>query len=228
MFIRYLVVSTLVLFLNACYRPPYNQFEPHNNIPAGVATGIVPGVMAGIAVSSGSVGSGMLIGGAAGGALGGALSVYHNSRPYLIKQLRRQQIQYIEYGDTMTLIIPTDRYYLFNSPKFHETCYAGLVNVLKLIQMYPHSTFFVAGFTDTVGSIKRQRLLSKARAETMLTFLWANGITAHRMSARGFGALHPIGDNHLIHGSAHNRRIEIQWTYASAGKPAMHPVMMTK
>ena len=65
-------------------------------------------------------------------------------------------------------------------------------------------------------------MLSQARAETMLTFLWANDIHAQRLRAEGYADQHDVGDNHLIHGSAYNRRIEIQWQDVaySPGQPA--------
>ena len=45
----------------------------------------------------------------------------------------------------------------------------------------------------------------------MITFLWAKGIRAQHLYAEGMGDKYPIGDNFLTHGSAFNRRIEIQW-----------------
>ena len=80
-----------------------------------------------------------------------------------------------------------------------------------MLKRYPHSTIYVAGFTDDIGSHEDKVKLTQARAEAMLTFLWANAISAKRLNAEGYGSKHAIGDNHLIHGSAYNRRLEIQW-----------------
>ena len=74
-----------------------------------------------------------------------------------------------------------------------------------------NSPIYVAGFTDDVGSRYHKRLLSQAQAETMLSFLWANNIQAYRLKAEGYGDKHAVSENSLIHGSAQNRRIEIQW-----------------
>lgn len=137
-----------------------------------------------------------------------------------IRRLGGQAIQFIQRGDRMTLIVPTDRYYLFNSPDFDDLEFDGLNNIAKLLKLFPCSKIVVAGFTDNVGKKALQDRLSKTRAETMLTFLWAKGIPAQYLKSEGFGQNFPVGDNHIIHGTAYNRRIEIQWW---TGKNAPRP-----
>ncbi|MFC3908166.1 OmpA family protein [Legionella dresdenensis] len=147
----------------------------------------------------------------------------------VLRDLQREDIQVIKYGDTVTLIVPTDRYYTFNSPRFNEICYRGLANIVNLIRMYPQcNTVYIAGFTDDIGSRKHKNMLSQAQAETMLTFLWANGIQAHRLNAEGYGDKHPVSDNKIIHGSAQNRRLEIQWTCEPVNNSRVSPAQMTK
>ena len=107
-----------------------------------------------------------------------------------------------------------DHYFEFNSPLLNDLCYEGLNNIVKLLNLYPCSDIYVAAFTDNVGSRAHKKRLTDAQAETMLTFLWANDIRAKRLKGEGFGDRHPIGDNQLVHGSAFNRRIEIQWVDA--------------
>ena len=79
------------------------------------------------------------------------------------------------------------------------------------MKLYPQSPIYVAGFTDNVGSPKQKKRLSQAQAETMLTFLWSNGIRSMQLKAEGYGDKNTIADNYVVHGSADNRRIEIQW-----------------
>ena len=153
----------------------------------------------------------------------------------IIKLLHRQEIEYIKYGDMRTLIIPTDRYFVFNTPHLNEICYPGLNKIILLLRTYPYNTIYVAAFGDNVGSREHKDTLTQARAETMLTFLWANNMTAKRLKAEGYGDQFDVGDNQLVHASAYNRRIEIQWTiktraraHATPASAAMAPSMMTK
>lgn len=140
------------------------------------------------------------------------IGIYRNSKKHLVEQLQHQDIQFVAYGDTMTLLIPTDHYFVKNTAEINEICYAGIENVAKLLKLYPKSRIFIAGFNDDIGSPRYQKRLTQSRAEAVLTFLWANGIAAHLLKADGYGDRFPIGNNHYIHASAFNRRIEIQWT----------------
>lgn len=182
--------------LSSCFHPPFNDFIG----PSGRKS--------------------------TAGATGGPAGILKGSKPSLIRQLQKQNIQYVEYGDTMTLIVPTDKYYMFNSPRLNEICYPGLNNIVRLLRLYPQSPIYVAGFTDNVGSARHKKLLSQSQAETMLTFLWANNISARRLKAEGYADKNAISDNRIMHGSAQNRRIEIQWFTGVRVKPPM--MYMTK
>ncbi len=202
----YVTWSTLIAFtLSACFHPPYNNF--HKDPPNLKRTAMGLGIGAGVGTLLGSTVAGLLIGGTAGT----IINLYRTNKQNIINEIRKEDMQYIEYGDTMTLIVPTDHYYLFNSAQLNDICYEGLNNIVRLLKLYPKSRIYVAGFTDNVGPMENQLKLSQARAEAMLTFLWAHDIPAHLLKAKGYGKHFSIGDNSLIHGSAYNRRIEIQW-----------------
>ena len=213
-------VGLLALTLSGCFNPPYNNFhDDHRTLRrVAISTGIGAGTGAIIGSVTGSTAIGAVIGGAAGAAVG----LCSNNQNALIKEIQKQDMQYIRYGDTMTLVVPTDRYFQFNSPHLIDICYPGLNNIIRLLKYYPGTPVYVAAFTDDVGTRYHRKMLSQAQAETMLTFLWANDIPAQLLHAEGYGDKHDVGDNQLIHGSAYNRRIEIQWlnTPAPPTQPA--------
>lgn len=208
------LVTILSLTLTACFSPPYNNFTdgPPNikRTATGTGIGAITGALLGATV----------IGVAVGGAAGTAVGIYRANKRSIIRELESEDIQYIEYGDTITVIVPTDHYFLFNSAHLNEICFQGLNNLIKLLKFYPCSRIYIAAFTDNVGKSYHKRMLSQAQAETMLTFIWANGIKAELLDAKGYGDRLPIGNNKLIHGSAYNRRIEIQWSMVPDAKLA--------
>lgn len=223
------LASLMSLFLSGCYHPPYNNFKPYNSMPKNAAKGVGIGAVVGVVASQAS--SGLIPGAAiAGGVAGTMVSLYKDSKPSIIRELYKEDIQYVEYGDTMTLIVPVDRYYVFNTPQLNDICYPGLINIVKLLKLYSHSPIYVAGFTDNIGSRHNKKMMSQAQAETMVTFLWANGIQSQRLAAEGYGDKNNVSENSIIHGSAQNRRIEIQWFNNSlAQAPAIFPMAeMTK
>lgn len=199
----------LACLLSGCTHPPYNNFKPKNQVARGATIGATMGTAIG-AASTGTL-PGALAGTALGGTVGAILGSGTNPKHRLINELKKCDIQFVQYGDTMTLIIPTDKYFMFGSPRLNEIRYVGLNHIIDLLRLYPDSLIYVAGFTDNVGTQYHKKRLSQAQAESMLTFLWANGIQAHRLKAEGYGDKNTVGDNNFIHGSAFNRRIEIQW-----------------
>ena len=66
----------------------------------------------------------------------------------------------------------------------------------------------IEGHTDSVGRSAFNQSLSDARAAAVRAALIDRGIPAARLQSRGFGATHPVADNHTAAGRAKNRRIE--------------------
>lgn len=221
---RFFFLALFSYFLGGCFHPPYNNFKPDSPIARTSAGGAVVGATVGVVTSSTLAGT--AVGGVAGGAIGALVGLRHESKPYLIKELKKRDIQYVEYGDTMTLIVPTDKYFLFNSPRLNEIQYSGLTYVIKLLKLYPKSPIYVAAFTDNVGSKQHKRNLSQAQAETMMTYLWSNNIPSRQLKTEGYGDKFNVSSNKLVHGSAQNRRVEIQWIRGKQVQP--QPVQMTK
>lgn len=203
---RLTLISIISLVLNGCYHPPYNNFKPYNRTYKDAAIGAGVGTVIGAAAGSTLIGTGI------GAVAFTARGLSKDSKSNIIYDLKKKDdISFYQYGDTMTLIVPTDRYYLFNSPRLNELCYPGLERIVRLLKHYPCKVIYVAGFTDKIGSRYHKKILSQAQAETMVTFLWANGIQARLLNAEGYGDKHDVSDNSIIHGSAQNRRLEIQW-----------------
>lgn len=222
---KFIFISLLALAFSGCYRPPYNNFRSYNRIyvPSGEAA--VAGSIA-VAAATGPVG----LGTATGAAIGALIGINKDSKRSILTALKKFDVQVVEYGNTITMIVPTDRYFIFNRARFNELCYPGLYNIIKFIKMYPSCCpIYVAGFSDNVGSRKYKTRMSQARAETMLTFLWANGIPSPRLAAEGYGDKNTVADNKLIHGSAQNRRLEIQLITACSNNNSSVPFLgMTK
>jgi outer membrane protein OmpA-like peptidoglycan-associated protein len=202
--LRYLLLS-VVLLLSSCFKPPYNQFERHNYVLAPAAKGTALGAALGVVAGSTLIGTGI------GATIGIASGLYKDSRPAIIEDLAKNDIVYYQYGDINLLIVPTDRYFLFNRAVLNDLCYHGLTDIVRLLKFYPRSTIYVAGFTDNIGSTRHKNKLSQARAEAMITYFWANGVNARRLHPEGYGDKHDVAPNSIIHGSAFNRRLEIEW-----------------
>jgi OOP family OmpA-OmpF porin len=67
----------------------------------------------------------------------------------------------------------------------------------------------VQGHTDNVGNDAYNQTLSEARAKAVVMWLTQHGVSADRLTAKGYGKTKPVADNGSDEGRAKNRRVEI-------------------
>ena len=93
---------------------------------------------------------------------------------------------------------------------FQEETDKVLQAMVAIFKQYPKADFAIEGHTDSVGSKKSNQALSERRANAVRDYLIANGISAERLTAKGFGEENPIADNKTRAGRKENRRVEVK------------------
>lgn len=71
-------------------------------------------------------------------------------------------------------------------------------------------TVEIGGHTDASGSAALNRKLSQRRADAVRAYLVSKGVAASMLTAKGYGADVPVGDNNTPEGKAANRRVELK------------------
>lgn len=89
---------------------------------------------------------------------------------------------------------------------------ATLDRVAQALQDNQAVTVEIGGHTDNTGSRATNVRLSKARAEAVKSYLVSKGVTATRMTTKGYGPDAPVGDNKTAVGRGMNRRVELKKT----------------
>ncbi len=97
----------------------------------------------------------------------------------------------------------------FNKSTIQPASDPVLQQILDLLKKNPTQKIEVQGHTDNVGGDAYNQTLSEARAKAIVTWLTQHGITADRLTDKGFGKTRPIADNATDVGRAKNRRVEI-------------------
>lgn len=87
--------------------------------------------------------------------------------------------------------------------------HAELDVVVALLKQYPDVKVEIGGHTDNVGSDDSNQLLSQKRAQVVVDYFVAEGISTTRLIAKGYGSTAPVVDNDTEAGRKQNRRTEL-------------------
>ena len=86
---------------------------------------------------------------------------------------------------------------------------ASLPELNKLVQILeenPTMQIQISGYTDNVGKVSDNLILSTNRAKAIVNYLSSKGIATARLTYKGFGSDNPIATNDTPEGRALNRR----------------------
>ena len=98
------------------------------------------------------------------------------------------------------IFFDTDAYTLKNESEVELNTLVNFMNNNASLEVE------IEGHTDNVGAELHNLKLSENRAKAVYDFLVENGISANRMTFKGFGASQPIATNDIDEGRATNRR----------------------
>jgi len=84
-----------------------------------------------------------------------------------------------------------------------------LAKLSGIVLAHPGLTLAVEGHTDNVGSDELNQKLSEQRAESVRSYLVAQGLAQANVTGQGFGKSTPVVDNSTAANRQKNRRVEI-------------------
>ncbi|MBN1116265.1 MAG: OmpA family protein [Bacteroidales bacterium] len=121
--------------------------------------------------------------------------------------MKELKVQHLEIQDIL---------FEFNSSELTAQ-YVELLNIIaKEIKEYPDYSLEISGFTDALGTEEYNYVLSKRRAEFVLSYLVAKGIDKTKTKINALGEDNPIArntdkmGNDLPEGRKYNRRVSLE------------------
>lgn len=123
--------------------------------------------------------------------------------------LRRRNVQVITMGENYLVSMPVSQLFADESPRLVWSSYDTLNNVVTFLKQFRKVAVNVTAYGSHYQSIKRDEVLSRARAQAVANYLWSQGIDSRLIVAEGGGSLHPIASCGKSGDLSPNARIEI-------------------
>jgi outer membrane protein OmpA-like peptidoglycan-associated protein len=151
-----------------------------------------------------------LVGAGVGGLAGGAIGAYQDRQEAALRrELAGSGVDVVRQGDNITLNMPGNITFAFDSANLQPQFQPVLDNVAQTLNQYNQTVIEVAGHTDSVGTEAYNQQLSVQRANSVAGYLSSRGVSMQRMIVTGAGESRPIASNDTEAGRAQNRRVEI-------------------
>ncbi|KUG24771.1 outer membrane protein [hydrocarbon metagenome] len=117
-------------------------------------------------------------------------------------EIKKEEIQV---GQTIEL---KNVFFAFNKWDLLPESYPELNKVVEFLKENPTVEIELAGHTDNIGADAYNMELSDKRANSVRTYIVAQGISESRLRAKGYGKTKPIAPNEYDWGREKNRRVE--------------------
>jgi outer membrane protein OmpA-like peptidoglycan-associated protein len=201
------------LLASACTTlDPYTREEKTSNAAKGAAIGAAAGAVAGLISGDDSSErkKRALIGAGLGALAGGAVGNYMDRQELeLRKQLEATGVSVTRIGENITLNMPGNVTFAFDSGDISAAFYPVLDSVALVLEKYDQTFVEVAGHTDNKGTEIYNQALSERRSASVVSYLVSRDVRPDRFISVGAGELRPVASNETEAGRQLNRRVEI-------------------
>jgi outer membrane protein OmpA-like peptidoglycan-associated protein len=171
----------------------------------GTAAGGAMGAIIGKA--AGNTAMGAIIGAAVGGATGAVIGRQMDKQAEEIKNtVPDAKVERV--GEGIVVEFSSNVLFAFDKSDLSADAKTNLDKLVKVLNGYPDTNIELQGHTDSKGSEAYNQTLSEKRATSVSGYLSDHGITASRVTIKGFGETIPKYDNETEEGRAQNRRVE--------------------
>ncbi len=208
------LASCLIAFTSGCASYDGGSAnDDHARAKKGALIGAAIGVAAGLLSGDSAVERRQhaMVGAGIGALAGGAIGNYQDKQE---AELRRETagtgIDVSRDGDVIKLNLPDGVTFDFNKTDIKPQFYPSLNTIAGTLREYNQTIVEVSGHTDNIGSDAVNQRISEQRANSVASYLMAQGLQRERFEIIGLGKRFPIADNATEQGRSLNRRVEIR------------------
>ncbi len=196
----------LMLVWSMFFTPACNTSRTVQGGAIGTAGGAAVG--AGIGKLAGNTAMGAIIGAAVGGTAGALIGRSMDKQAEEIQQ-DMEGVEVERVGEGILLTFDSGLLFDYNSADLKSVTRDNLAKLSEILQKYDDTDVLIEGHTDSKGSDEYNQELSEGRANSVASYLAANGISTSRLIVKGYGESQPVADNETDTGRAQNRRVNL-------------------
>jgi len=209
------IVKSLTVLVSATFIFSCSAVKNANHKQKGAVVGATSGAVIG-GVLGNNVGKGnntalgAIIGAAVGGVAGGFIGDRMDRQAERIEEeIPGAEVTRVGEGINVTFNEDAGVYFDTSKSNVKGTSATTLNKLAGIFKEYPKSYVLVEGHTDSAGPEDYNMKLSQQRAESVTTYLIAQGIDKSRFTTKWYGELQPKADNSTTEGKSKNRRVEL-------------------
>jgi len=180
----------------------------------GAAVGGVGGAIVGGGVGAVAGGpKGAAVGaatGAAVGATGGALIGRYMDKQEAELRREVESARVVRKGDQLMVEFTSAILFDVDQAILRPAVKPDLDQFAEVLKKYAETDLVVEGHTDSTGPREWNEKLSLRRAETVVEYLVARGVSSRRLTPRGLAYDQPVASNGTTTGRQQNRRVEVE------------------
>ena len=205
--------TCLAAFLAGCATYDSQGNETNQRARRGALIGAVVGTAAGLLSGDSAVERRQhaMVGAGIGALAGAAIGNYQDRQE---AELRRETagtgVNVSRQGDVITLNLPDGVTFDFNRTEVKPQFYPALSKIAGTLREYNQTIVEVSGHTDNIGTDAVNQRISEQRANSVASYLMAQGVQRERFEIVGMGKRFPIASNETEQGRSLNRRVEIR------------------
>ena len=187
-----------------------DTYKRQNTATKGGIIGVGAGAAAGTVLGHafGNTALGAILGGALGGTAGVLIGRRMDKQAAELQNtLPNANVKRV--GEGIDVKFDSGILFDVNKTAIKPAAKVNLDNLAVSLQNNPQTKMQVDGYTDNTGSAEYNLNLSDRRADTVKSYLMAQGVDASRLTSVGYGMTHPTADNGTESGRSQNRRVEI-------------------
>lgn len=196
------------LATSACTSPMQDNMGPRTQNGAAIGA-IAGGLIGATRKGDGKLGK-AAVGAVIGGVLGGAIGQQLDKQAGDLRQaIDNDDVKIVNTGSELIVTMPQDILFATDSSQISPALRSDLAALARNLMQYPNSIVEVQGHTDNTGSADYNLSLSRSRAASVASVLFANGVSSSRVVTVGHGEHRPVASNLDAYGRQQNRRVEI-------------------